>query len=154
MSSLRGPGVDVIIAILEKFASMGNMRLEDKDKLDSLVPMDIDSEEKNNEGVGTGGLSVENMTNELFLQLCISHAMVFVHRAMENPETCRLFVEKKGIEALMRFLNLSIIPLSSEEMSVAMHLVVVSKAFTQQHSELLSTFFVCACLEVLVVCVF
>ena len=96
--------------------------------------MDIDSEEKHNEGVGTSGLSVENMTNECFLQLCISHAMVFVHREMENPETCRIFVEKKGIESFMRFLTLSSIPLSSEGMSVAVHMVAVCKAFTQQHS--------------------
>ena len=74
--------------------------------------MDTDSEEKHNEGVETSGLSVENMTNELFLQLCISHAMVFVYRGMENPENCGIFVEKKGIEALMRFLSLLIIPLS------------------------------------------
>jgi len=128
--SLRGTGADVIIAILEKVASVGDMGLEAKDKLDSHVPMDTDSKEKNNEGVGTSGLSVENMTNEHFLQLCISHAMVFVHQEMENAKTCRIFVEKKGIEDLMRFLTLSSIPLSSEGMSVAVHMVVVCKAFT------------------------
>ena len=152
--SLRGLGVDVIIEILEKVASVGDMGLEAKDKLDSPVPMDTDSEEKHNEGFGTSGLSVENMTNEHFLQLCISHAMVFVHRSMENPKTCRIFVEKKGIEALMRFLTLLSIPLSSEGMSVVVHMVAVCKAFTPKHLELLSTFYVCACLEVLVVCVF
>ena len=69
--SLRGHSVYVIIAILEKVASVGDMGLEAKDKLDSPVPMDTDSEEKHNEGVGTSGLFVENMTNERFLQLCI-----------------------------------------------------------------------------------
>ena len=85
------------------------------------------------------------MNNERFLQLCISLAMVFVHQEMENPETCRIFVEKKGIEALMRFLTLSSIPLSLEGMYVAMHMVAVCKAFTRQHLELLSTF-LCLCL--------
>ena len=42
--SLRGRGVDVIIEILEKVASVGDMGLESKDKLDSHVPMDTDSE--------------------------------------------------------------------------------------------------------------
>lgn len=111
--SLRVPGVDIIIEILEKVASVGDVGLDAKDRLDSPVPMDTDSEDKHNEGVGTSGLSLENMSNERFLQLSISHAMVFVHRAMENPETCRIFVEKKGIEALMRFLTLPSIPLSS-----------------------------------------
>ena len=64
--SLRGLGVDVIIAILEKVSSVGDMGLEAKDKSDILVPMDIDSEEKHNEGIGTSGLSVENITNECF----------------------------------------------------------------------------------------
>ena len=41
--SLRGTGADVIIAILEKVASVGDMGLEAKDKLDIHVPMDIDS---------------------------------------------------------------------------------------------------------------
>ena len=50
---LRGPCVDFIISILEKFSSLGDMGLEAKDKLDSPVPMDTDSEEKHNEGVGT-----------------------------------------------------------------------------------------------------
>ena len=99
----RGPGVDVFIAILEKVASVGDMGLEAKDKLDIPVPMDTDSEEKHNEGVGTSGLSVENMTNECFLQLCISHAMVFVHQAMENPKTCRIFVEKRALNHLLGY---------------------------------------------------
>ena len=128
--SLRGPSVDVIIEILEKFASVGDMGLEAKDKLDSRVHMDTDSEEKHIEGVGTSGLSIENMTNERFLQLCISHAMVFVHQEMENPETCRIFVEKKGIEALMSFLNISSIPLSLEGMSIVVHTVAICKEFT------------------------
>ena len=46
--SLRGLGVDVIIEILEKFASVDDMGLESKDKLDSPVPMDTNSEEKHN----------------------------------------------------------------------------------------------------------
>ena len=126
---LKGPCVDVIIAILEKVASIDNMGLEAKEKLDSPIPMDTDSEEKHNEGVGTSGLYVENMTNERFLQLCIPHAMVFVHRAMRNPETCRIFVEKRDIESLMRFLALSSIPLSSEGMSVVVQMVAVCKEF-------------------------
>ena len=51
--------------------------------------------------------------------------MVFVHWEMENPETCRIFVEKKGIEALMRFLTLSSIPLSSEGIFVAVDMVSI-----------------------------
>ena len=40
--------------------------------------------------------------------------MPWVHQAMENIETCRMFVEKKGIESLMRLLSLPSTPLYSE----------------------------------------
>ena len=46
----------------------------------------------------------------------------------------------------MRFLTLSSIPLSSEGMSIVLHMVVVSKAFMQQHSIALAKVF-CAHLK-------
>ncbi|KAH9287706.1 hypothetical protein KI387_031823 [Taxus chinensis] len=144
--SLRGAGVDVIIEILKKVATMGETCLASKEIKDSPVPMETDSDDKHNAGVEITGAAVQNMTNERFLQLCISHAMVFVHRALENSESCRIFVEKEGVEALMRFLTLPGIPLSPDGMSVAVHMVAVSKVFTQQHSTVLARVF-CECLR-------
>ena len=46
----------------------------------------------------------EDISNEQFIQLCTLHAMVLVHRIMENYEICWLFVEKSGIEALPKLL--------------------------------------------------
>ncbi|GLJ53784.1 hypothetical protein SUGI_1147870 [Cryptomeria japonica] len=136
--SLRGPGVDVIIEILRKVATMEIVGLESKEMKDCPVPMETDSEDKYNAGVAVTGTAAQNMTNERFLQLCISHAMVFVHRALETSDICRIFVEKKGIEALMSFLTLPGIPLSPDGMTVAVHMVAVSKVFTHQHSNVLA----------------
>ncbi|KAL0361732.1 UNVERIFIED_CONTAM: hypothetical protein Sradi_3857700 [Sesamum radiatum] len=53
---------------------------------------------------------------------------------MENSETCRLFVEKSGIEALLKLLLRPSITQSSEGMSIALHSTMVFKCFTQHHS--------------------
>eukprot|EP01018_Ginkgo_biloba_P030617 Gb_17424 [translate_table: standard] len=144
--SLRGPAVDVLIIILEKIASVRDTELAHKESMDGPVPMETDIEYKHNGQDRATGVAVENMSYERFVQLCISHAMVFVHRVMENPDTCRLFVEKRGIEALMKFLILPSIPLSSEGMSVVVHMVSVFKTFTQHHSAALARVF-CASLR-------
>ncbi|KAB8500227.1 hypothetical protein FH972_025404 [Carpinus fangiana] len=53
---------------------------------------------------------------------------------MENSETCRLFVEKSGIEALLKLLLQPSIALSFYGMSIALHSTTVFKGFTQNHS--------------------
>ncbi|KAF5740134.1 E3 ubiquitin-protein ligase UPL1 -like protein [Tripterygium wilfordii] len=55
-------------------------------------------------------------------------------RTLENSETCRLFVEKSGIEALLKLLLRPSIVQSSEGMSIALHSTIVFKGFTQHHS--------------------
>ena len=67
--------------------------------------METDSENKEKEGhcciVGTSYSAIEGISDEQFIQLCVFHLMVLIHRTMENAETCRLFVEKSGIEAFV-----------------------------------------------------
>eukprot|EP00252_Welwitschia_mirabilis_P015868 TRINITY_DN35256_c0_g1_i1.p1 TRINITY_DN35256_c0_g1~~TRINITY_DN35256_c0_g1_i1.p1 ORF type:complete len:3600 (-),score=671.44 TRINITY_DN35256_c0_g1_i1:388-11187(-) len=136
--SLKRSGVDVIIKILEIIAAMGGM--DSKDKVESPVPMEIDDDEKQSDDDKTEASS-DKPSQATFLQTCISRAIFFVHKVMENPETCRMFVEKKGIDALLRFFTLPRIPLSSEYMSIAVHMVAVWKVFTQQHSTALAKAF-------------
>nr|GFC05141.1 E3 ubiquitin-protein ligase UPL2-like [Tanacetum cinerariifolium] len=76
VSSLRGTGVDLIVEIINKIALIA------------------DSKDSTSKGV----------SDEQFIQLCIFHVMVLIHRTMENAKTCRLFVEKAGIEALLKLL--------------------------------------------------
>ena len=100
--------------------------------------MDMDSEDKGNEGhcvlVAVFDSAAEGINDEQFIQLCIFHLMVLVHRTMENSETCRLFVEKLGIEALLKLLLQPSIALSFDGMSIALHSTMVFKGFTQNHS--------------------
>ncbi|XP_071741749.1 E3 ubiquitin-protein ligase UPL2-like [Rutidosis leptorrhynchoides] len=120
VSSLRGTGVDIIVKIVKEIALVED-RKGKLGKVEDGSGMEMDTEDKEN-------------GDEQFLQLSIFHVMVLVHRTMENAETCRLFVEKEGIESLLKLLLRPSITQSSEGMSIALHSTMVFKSFTQHHS--------------------
>ncbi|KAL3845759.1 hypothetical protein ACJIZ3_003162 [Penstemon smallii] len=142
VSLLRGSGVDLIIEIIHKIASLGDTKCSGsagKVAGNDVMEMDsVDSNDKENLGgcslVGGEDCSNENISDEQCMQLCIFHMMVLVHRTLENSETCRLFVEKSGIEVLLKLLLRPSITQSSEGMSIALHSAMVFKCFTQHHS--------------------
>ncbi|XVE60630.1 hypothetical protein DITRI_Ditri05aG0143100 [Diplodiscus trichospermus] len=142
VSSLRSSGVDIIIEIVNKIASFGDSSSfsgsSSVEKVNESAAMETDSEDKENKEqcclVGAVDSVAEGINDEQFLQLCILHLMVLLHRTTENSETCRLFVEKSGIEALLKLLLRPTIVQSSEGMSIALHSTMVFKGFTQHHS--------------------
>jgi E3 ubiquitin-protein ligase HUWE1 len=147
VSLLRSSGVDLVIEIINKISSIGDSNAAGSSG--ASTAMDMDSEDKENVSpclVGTTDSSIESVSNEQYVQLCIFHVMVLVHRTMENGETSRLFVEKQGLEALLRLLLRPTIAQSSEGMSIALHSTMVFKGFTQQHSAPLARAF-CATLR-------
>ncbi|KAL8490394.1 hypothetical protein ACS0TY_025562 [Phlomoides rotata] len=141
VSSLRGTGVDLIIEIINKMALLEETKCSGSSgKLDGGDAMDMDSTESEKENIaGCSQISaaepaLQGVTDEQCMQLCIFHVVVLVHRTMENSETCRLFVERSGIEALLKLLLRPSITQSSEGMSIALHGTIVFKCFTQHHS--------------------
>ncbi|KAK7858644.1 e3 ubiquitin-protein ligase upl2 [Quercus suber] len=139
VSSLRSTGVDIIIEIVNKIASFGDSNCSGSlGKLGGGTEMEMDPEDKGSEGhcclVEKVDSATEGINDEQFIQLCIFHLMVMVHRTMENSETCRLFVEKSGIEALLKLLLRPSIAQSFDGMSIALHSTMVFKGFTQNHS--------------------
>ncbi|KAK6160910.1 hypothetical protein DH2020_004291 [Rehmannia glutinosa] len=146
VSSLRGSGVDLIIEIINRTASFADTKITASlGKLCGSDVMDMDSvesEDKEKLGgcsqVGEADWSVQGISDQQCVQLCIFHVIVLVHRTMENSETCRLFVEKSGIEALLKLLLRPSITQSSEGMSIALHSTMVFKCFTQHHSTALA----------------
>ncbi|CAA6653418.1 unnamed protein product [Spirodela intermedia] len=145
VSSLRSAGVDIIIEIIEKLASLGDQNFSGPScKLDENTAMETENEDKSQKGhdlVSSMDSNADGVSEEQFVQMCIFHVMVLVHRVTENTETCRLFVEKKGIEALMRLLLRPNIAQSSDGMPIALHSTVVFKGFTQHHSAPLANAF-------------
>lgn len=138
VSSLRSTGVDLIIEIIDKIASFADSNCSSSGKVVGSTAMEMDAENKDSEGhcclVGGVDSGAEGISNDQFIQLGIFHMMVLLHRTMENAETCRLFVEKSGIEFLLRLLLQHNIVQSSEGMSIALHSTMVFKGFTQHHS--------------------
>lgn len=138
VSLLRGTGVELIVEIVNKIASFGEAKPIEPGKVNSINAMETDSEDKENMGacslVDASCSTVDGIHDEQLIQLSIFHVMVLVHRTMENSETCRLFVEKSGIEALLKLLLRPSIAQSSEGMSIALHSTMVFKSFTQHHS--------------------
>ncbi|KAK1275953.1 E3 ubiquitin-protein ligase UPL2 [Acorus gramineus] len=141
VTSLKSAGVNIIIEIINKLVSLGDdvdVGPTPSGKSDASSSMETDSEDKGIEGsdrlVSASDSIADSIGNERFVQLCIFHLMVLLHRTMENTETCKLFVEKKGIEALLRLLLRPSISQSSEGMSIALHSTAVFKGFTQNHA--------------------
>ncbi|KAI4339776.1 hypothetical protein MLD38_024681 [Melastoma candidum] len=152
VSSLRNDGVDIIVEIVDKISSLRESHsVGTSGKFSGSTAMDMDCESEENESgrglVSSGDLAPEGISDGQFIQLVVFHLMVLVHRSMENTETCRLFVEKSGIDALLKLLLQPSIAQSSEGMSIALHSSMVFKGFTQHHSAPLSHAFCSALRE-------
>ncbi|KAF8079578.1 hypothetical protein N665_1017s0001 [Sinapis alba] len=132
VSSLRATGVEIIIEIVDRIACFGESSSSPSSvNLTESTAMEMDSDVKNINGV----------SHEQFVQLCIFHLIILLHRTMENAETSRLFVEKSGIQALLKLLLRPSIAQSSEGVSIALHSTIVFKGFTQHHSASLARAF-------------
>ncbi|KNA10493.1 hypothetical protein SOVF_143570 [Spinacia oleracea] len=148
VSSLRNTGVDIVIEIINKISSLGEGSSSgSSEKVNESNSMEMDSGEKGSGGESSSSTVTpsdsagEDITDEHFINLSVFHVMVLIHRTMENSETCRLFVEKSGIDALLKLLLRPSIAQSSEGMAIALHSTMVFKGFTQHHSSPLARAF-------------
>ncbi|KAL3508356.1 hypothetical protein ACH5RR_027757 [Cinchona calisaya] len=148
-SQLRGPGVDMLIEILSNIAKLGSIpesaSSADSPSCSGHVPMETDAEDKcmvvvddrdlckiENLEQATEASSDPSVTNiESFLPDCISNAARLLETILQNSDTCRIFVEKKGIEAVLQLFTLPSMPLS---VSVGQSISVAFKNFSPQHS--------------------
>lgn len=148
-SQLRGPGVDMLIEILNNIAKLGSVpesaSSADSPSCSGHVPMETDSEDKcvvvaddrdlckvESSEQAIEASSDAAMTNiEAFLPDCISNAARLLETILQNSDTCRIFVEKKGIEAVLQLFTLPSMPLS---ISVGQSISVAFKNFSPQHS--------------------
>ncbi|XP_057852533.2 E3 ubiquitin-protein ligase UPL1 isoform X1 [Cryptomeria japonica] len=141
-ASLRGPGVDVLIEILNTIAKIGSAQETPsllQDSAGTSVPMEtdfisVDGEESSSAtpeqavDVSADSLS-SNM--EAFLPDCISNATRLLENILHNTDTCGVFIEKKGIEAVLQLFDLPLLPLS---FASGQNIAVAFKNFSPQHS--------------------
>ncbi|KAH0671499.1 hypothetical protein KY290_026845 [Solanum tuberosum] len=147
-SSLRGPGVETMIEILKEIAKLGSV-LEaitpssDSPSSSNPVPMETEGEDRGvvlPEQDSQKSKSLEHVEPssdslvpniESFLPECISNAARLLETILQNSDICGIFVEKKGIEAVLQLFTLPALPLS---VSMGQTLSVAFKNFSPQHS--------------------
>ncbi|XVE50857.1 hypothetical protein DITRI_Ditri01bG0197700 [Diplodiscus trichospermus] len=146
-SSLRALGVDMVIEILNVIVRIGSG--VDKSYLavesSATTPMETDAEDRNliqqddretsrmesSERTSESSFDTSLVNIESFLPDCISNVGRLLETILQNGDTCRLFVEKKGIDAVLRLFTLPLMPLSA---SVGQSISVAFKNFSLQHS--------------------
>ncbi|KAK4487432.1 hypothetical protein RD792_005935, partial [Penstemon davidsonii] len=148
-SSLRGPGVDMLIEILNEIAKIGSGHestslFTDSPSSSQSVPMETETENKDDvfsDGIDSSRSNIcEQSTEllpdaslvnvELYLPDCISNAARLLETILQNSDTCRIFVEKKGIECVLQLFTLPLIPPS---VSLGQIIAVAFKNFSPQH---------------------
>lgn len=140
-SALRGPGVDMLIEILNVVAKMGSGAEASFSSCanSNPVPMDTDSEDKNVSpaddlelrNMGSSESNSECLINTgCFLPEFVSNAARLLETILQNADTCRIFVEKKGIESVLQLFKLPQMPSSA---SIGHNISVAFKNFSPQH---------------------
>ncbi|XP_073159024.1 E3 ubiquitin-protein ligase UPL1-like [Henckelia pumila] len=144
-SSLRVEGVDMLIEILNNIAKIGSglevaSQSTHSSSCSEPIPMEIESENRDLPFVDVRDshkpgseliLDASTMNVESFLPDCISNACRFLETVLQNSDTCRIFVEKKGIECVLQLFTLPLIPLSA---ALGQSITVAFKNFSPQHS--------------------
>ncbi|KAK1310386.1 E3 ubiquitin-protein ligase UPL1 [Acorus calamus] len=149
-SSLRGLGVDMLIEILNTILKIGSEAEPFPSSIESSMssaatPMETDQEEgslvSQDEAESSRMGSIEqplesssdgsSINVESFLPECISNVARLLEAVLQNADTCRLFIEKKGVEAVLQLFTLPLMPYSA---SIGQSVPVAFKNFSPQHS--------------------
>nr|XP_043627768.1 E3 ubiquitin-protein ligase UPL1-like [Erigeron canadensis] len=135
-ASLRGHGVDTLIEILKGIEKFGCGPEVSSSTVDvpssSSSPMETDADDKSVEISKTEPSSETSSLNiESFLPDCVNNAARLLETILQNSDTCRIFVEKKGIEAVLQLFTLPLMPPS---ISVGQSISIAFKNFSPHHS--------------------
>ncbi|PWA88758.1 HECT domain-containing protein [Artemisia annua] len=148
-SSLRGHGVDILIEILKAIEKLGSgsevVSSTSEASSSSVVPMETDADDKsvapresgessntdNPEKQPEPSSDTSSLNTESFIFECVNNAARLLETVLQNSDTCRIFVDKKGIEAVLQLFTL---PLMPSYISVGQSISVAFKSFSPHHS--------------------
>ncbi|XP_010542518.1 PREDICTED: E3 ubiquitin-protein ligase UPL1-like isoform X2 [Tarenaya hassleriana] len=138
-SSLRTHGVDMLVEILNTILKIGSGHeattsiSTDVHVGTTPVPMETNVDEKSlavsEEAESSSDTISANI--EEFLPDCVCNVARLFETVLQNAEVCRLFVEKKGIDAVLQLFTLPLMPVST---SLGQNFSVAFKNFSPQHS--------------------
>ncbi|KAI3769136.1 hypothetical protein L6452_00236 [Arctium lappa] len=147
-SSLRVHGVDVLIEILKAIEKIGYGPEAASSTIDATncltsVSMETDAVDKactpddeqsgkneNSEKLTESSADTSLLNVESFLPDCINNVARLFERILQNSDTCRVFLEKKGVEAILQLFTLPLMPSS---VSVGQSIAVAFKHFSPHH---------------------
>ncbi|XP_076930173.1 E3 ubiquitin-protein ligase UPL1-like, partial [Bidens hawaiensis] len=133
-ASLRVYGVDMLIEILKFIEKLGS-GCEVVEALDSFsVPMETDGESskrENHEKLAESSADTSLLNVESFLPDCVNNAARLLETILQNSDTCRIFVEKKGIQAVLQLFTLPLMPSS---VSIGHSISIAFRSFSANHS--------------------
>nr|GEW74196.1 E3 ubiquitin-protein ligase UPL1-like [Tanacetum cinerariifolium] len=124
-SSLREHVMDVLIEILKAIEKLGH-----GDEV-AAVPMETNAENQDSGKLPELSVDTSLLNVCSFLPDCVNNAAHLLDNVLQNSDTCRVFIEKKGLEAVLQLFTLSLMPSS---VSIGQSLAVAFKAFSSQHS--------------------
>ncbi|KAH9607668.1 hypothetical protein KSS87_011637, partial [Heliosperma pusillum] len=148
-AALRGPGVDMLVEILNTIVKLGSVAeapssmdsstfsapvLMETDLETNSFPSLIDEKElPKSESPDSGDLSGDaSLANvESYLPDCLSNVARLLETILQNTDACRLFIEKKGIETVLKMFSLPLLPIS---VPVGQSVSIAFKNFSAQHS--------------------
>ncbi|KAI3828362.1 hypothetical protein L1987_02463 [Smallanthus sonchifolius] len=134
-ASLRVHGVDMLIEILKAIEKLGSRPKAASSTMEaSSVPMETDGESsktENPEKLVDPSADTSLLNVESFLPDFVNNVARLLETVLQNSDTCRIFVEKKGIEAV---LQLFILPLMPSSVSIGQSTSIAFKNFSPHHS--------------------
>ncbi|KAI3703777.1 hypothetical protein L1987_73972 [Smallanthus sonchifolius] len=134
-ASLRVHGVDMLIEILKTIEKIGSGPKAASSSMEaSSVPMETDGESsktENPEKLVDPSADTSLLNVESFLPDFVNNVARLLETVLQNSDTCRIFVEKKGIEAV---LQLFILPLMPSSVSIGQSTSIAFKNFSPHHS--------------------
>ncbi|KAK9074252.1 hypothetical protein SSX86_006849 [Deinandra increscens subsp. villosa] len=134
-SSLRVYGVDMLIEILKAIEKLGSGPKAASSTMEaSPVPMETDGESstsENPEKIVDPSADTSLLNVESFLPDFVNNVARLLETILQNSDTCRIFVEKKGIEAVLQLFTLPLMPYS---VSIGQSTSIAFKNFSPHHS--------------------
>ncbi|GKA11786.1 E3 ubiquitin protein ligase UPL1-like protein [Tanacetum coccineum] len=124
-SSLRGHVMDVLIEILKAIEKLGHGAEV------AAVPMETNAENQDSGKLPELSVDASLLNVGSFLPDCVNNAAHLLENVLQNSDTCRVFIEKKGLEAVLQLFTLPLMPSS---VSIGQSLAVAFKPFSSQHS--------------------
>ncbi|KAL8239183.1 hypothetical protein R6Q59_015750 [Mikania micrantha] len=134
-ASLRVYGVDMLIEILKAIEKLGSGPKAASSTIEaSSVPMETEGESsktENSEKLVDPSADTSLLNVEAFLPDFVNNAARLLETVLQNSDTCRVFVEKKGIEAVLQLFTLPLMPSS---VSIGQSTSIAFKNFSPHHS--------------------